>query len=233
MSGGGEGCIVAGSYQAHGDVTVVELWLRAREGHSTLLLVHGLRPFLEIALPGKMESIDDSYIETILDKVRNVKDVTNIHDPVDKWSDVGIKPHWKVEVRQPYNVPKIRDELKGIGLDVSSADIIFPQRLLLDLDLGPHIGWFGEILEKDGETIRESGGRGLYPVDEIAQCQIEDLYSVEPFAAPLVTFSFDLETSIETGRILCAAAVIQRGDETQSHTFDGDEWGILAGLTRL
>ena len=71
MSGGGEGCIVAASYQSHGDETVVELWLRAREGHSTLLLVHGLRPFLEIAILGKMENIDDSYIETILDKVRS------------------------------------------------------------------------------------------------------------------------------------------------------------------
>ncbi len=233
MSGGGEGCIVAASYQGSGDTTAVELWLRAREGHSTLLLVHGLRPFLEISLPGKMENIDDSYIDLILNKVRNVKDVTRIHNPVDKWSDVGIKPHWKVEVRQPYNIPKIRDELKGIGLDVSSADIIFPQRLLLDLDLGPHIGWSGEVLEKDGEIIREAGGRGLYPVDEIATCHIDQLHSIEPFAAPLVTFSFDLETSIENGRILCAAAVIQRGDKTESHTFDGDEWGILAELTRL
>ena len=52
MSAEEEACIVAASYQGFGSKTVVELWLRAREGHSTLLLVHGLRPFFDIATHG-------------------------------------------------------------------------------------------------------------------------------------------------------------------------------------
>ena len=52
----GELCIVSGSYQAVASTpprTVVELWCRAREGHSVVLLVGGLSPFLEIAPTGK------------------------------------------------------------------------------------------------------------------------------------------------------------------------------------
>ena len=142
MSAEEEACIVAASYQSFGSGTVVELWLRAREGHSTLLLVHGLRPFLEIAVRGNSTNLPND-IDERLEKVRNVKDVTLIHDPVDKWTNEGTKPHWKVEVRQPYNVPKIRETLKKDDWKVTSADIIFPQRLLLDLDLGPHIAWKG------------------------------------------------------------------------------------------
>ena len=155
-----EACIVAASYQATGpSKTVVELWLRARDGHSTLLLVHGLRPFLEISLKGKDRDIPED-IDSRLDEVREINEVTNIASPVDKWTDLGVKPHWRVEVRQPFNVPKVRDVLKQ-KWEVTSADIVFPQRLLLDLDLGPHIAWKGELLPKDGDAIRNAGGRGL------------------------------------------------------------------------
>jgi DNA polymerase I len=226
-----EACIVAASYQGFGSETVIELWLRAREGHSTLLLVHGLRPFLEIAVPGKATELPED-IEERLEMVRNVKDVTHIHSPIDKWTDLGTKPHWKVEVKQPYNVPKIREALKT-RWELSSADIVFPQRLLLEMDLGSHIRWSGELLPKEGDLIREAGGRGLYPTDHIARCHIDDLSPINAFAAPFITFSFDLETSIESGKILCAAAVVEQNGQSETHTFRGDEREMLEGLTRL
>ena len=43
------------------------------------------------------------------------------------------------------------------------------------------------------------------PVDMIIEAEIDDLSSCEPFQAPMVTLSIDLETSISTNRILCAA----------------------------
>ena len=49
----GRMCIVSGSYQSidlPSPRTVVELWCRAEEGHSVLLLVHGLRPYFDIAV---------------------------------------------------------------------------------------------------------------------------------------------------------------------------------------
>ena len=51
----GRMCIVSGSYQSIDSPsprTVVELWCRAEEGHSVLLLVHGLRPYFDIAVRG-------------------------------------------------------------------------------------------------------------------------------------------------------------------------------------
>ena len=92
MSQEGEGCIVAASYQGSGKETVVELWIRAREGHSVVLLIHGLRPFLEIAIPGKNSAIP-SDIEQQLNLVRAMADVTEISGPVEKWTEFGMKPH--------------------------------------------------------------------------------------------------------------------------------------------
>jgi DNA polymerase I len=231
MSQDGEGCIVAASYQGSGKETVVELWVRAREGHSVVLLVHGLRPFLEIAIPGKSVEVP-SDISGRLNLVSALADVTEISGPVEKWTESGMKPHWRVEVTQPYTVPKLRKRLES-EWEISSADIIFPQRLLLDLDLGPHIGWSGELLEKDGDAIREAGGQGLYPTNQVVRCGIDDLCSIDAFAAPFVTFSFDLETSIESGHILCAAAVVEQNGKSETHTFQGDEREMLEGLTRL
>ena len=225
-----EVCIVSGSYQAHGDATVVELWCRARDGRSVLLLVRGLVPHVEIAEPGVGGG--GNGLEARLAAVRDMPDVVRVHAPVDKWTDLGVKPHWRVDVRQPFVVPKLREKL-AVSWAVSSADILFVQRLLLDGDLGPHISARVEALPMDGDAIRAAGGRGLYPVDMVATASVEDLATVEPFAAPLVTLSFDLETSITHGTILCAAAVVQRGDVFATHTFDGAEEEILEGMTRL
>ena len=111
---------------------------------------------------------------------------------------------------------------------MTSADIPFQNRLMLDLDLGPHINARGDVLwagerapdeaKKGGTTdrqsaevaIAEAGGAGIYPVDMIVSCDLDGLSRAEPFPAPFVPFSFDLETSIATNRILCAAAVVDR-----------------------
>jgi len=168
----------------------------------------------------------------------------------DLWTDKGEKPHWKVEVTQPYTVPRLRKRIRDMW-DVTSADILFVQRLLLDCDLGPHILARGEVLwagerapaETQNETtgdrtnaagrISEAGGSGLYPTDLVLSCSLEDLSKAEPFRTPFVTFSFDLETSIQSNRILCAAAVIDRAGERSEHSFRGDEGDIMEGLTKL
>ena len=146
--------------------------------------------------------------------------------------------------------PNIRKALQE-SWEVSSADILFERRLLLDYDLGPHISACGEVLwagerapveARDESTtdrataagrITEVGGAGLYPVDMVLSCTVDDLSITEPFRTPFVTFSFDLETSIQSNRILCAAAVIDRGGERTEHTFQGEEGDIMEGLTKL
>ena len=249
-----EMCIISGSYRSGEGKpprTTVELWCRARSGHSVTLLVNGLRPYVVIALPGKPRPASEA--NSALDYLRSRDWTVNVSPIGDKWTQDGIKPHWKVEVPQPWMItsgPNIRKILKE-SWEVSSADILFERRLLLDYDLGPHISACGEVLwagerapieVRDDDTgdrtvaagrIAEAGGSGLYPTDMVVSCTLEDLAKVDPFRTPFVSFSFDLETSIQSNRILCAAAVIDRGGERSEHTFQGDEGDIMEGLTSL
>ena len=249
-----EMCIISGSYQSSEGKphrTTVELWCRSRAGHSVTLLVNGLRPYVVIALPGKPRPASEA--DSALDYLRSMDWAVDITPIGDKWTPDGDKPHSKVEVPQPWMItrgPNIRKKLKE-SWEVSSADILFERRLLLDYNLGPHISACGEVLwagdrapveTRDESTtdratatgrIAEVGGAGLYPVDMILSCTVDDLSITEPFRTPFVTFSFDLETSIQSNRILCAAAVIDRGGERTEHTFQGEEGDIMEGLTKL
>jgi len=246
-----EMCIVSGSYQSgegRPHRTIVELWCRARSGHSVTLLVEGLRPYMVVAQPGKPQPASEAA--SGLDFLRDMNEIVEITPIGNKWTPVGAKPHWKIETTQPYVVPRLRKRIQD-SWEVTSADILFVQRLLLDCDLGPHIMAHGEVLWagerapdecRDDDTgdrttaagrIAEAGGSGLYPTDLVVSCTLDDLAKAEPFRTPFVTFSFDLETSIQTNRILCAAAVIDRGGERSEHTFRGDEGDIMEGLTGL
>ena len=249
-----EMCIISGSYQSSEGKphrTTVELWCRSRAGHSVTLLVNGLRPYVVIALPGKPRPASEA--DSALDYLRSMDWAVDVTPIGDKWTPDGDKPHWKVEVPQPWMItrgPNIRKALQE-SWEVSSADILFERRLLLDYDLGPHISACGEVLwagerapveARDESTtdrataagrITEVGGAGLYPVDMVLSCTVDDLSITEPFRTPFVTFSFDLETSIQSNRILCAAAVIDRGGERTEHTFQGEEGDIMEGLTKL
>ena len=244
-------CIVSGSYQSgegRPHRTIVELWCRARSGHSVTLLVEGLRPYMVVAQPGKPQPASEAA--SGLDFLRDMNEIVEITPIGNKWTPVGAKPHWKIETTQPYVVPRLRKRIQD-SWEVTSADILFVQRLLLDCDLGPHIMAHGEVLWagerapdecRDDDTgdrttaagrIAEAGGSGLYPTDLVVSCTLDDLAKAEPFRTPFVTFSFDLETSIQTNRILCAAAVIDRGGERSEHTFRGEEGDIMEGLTGL
>jgi len=250
-----EMCIVAGSYQSNEGKThktTVELWCRSKSGHSVTLLVEGLRPYLVVAQPGRPQPASEA--EPMLEFLNSKDWAVNVTSIGNKWTKDGEKPHWKVEVPQPWmitNGPNIRKSLKGLGWEVSSADILFERRLLLDYDLGPHILARGEVLwagERAPTDVRDEitgdhitatdkildfGGAGLYPTDMVVSCSVDDLSKTEPFRTPFVTFSFDLETSIQTNRILCAAAVIDRGGERSEHSFRGEEADIMEGMTKL
>ena len=250
-----EMCIVAGSYQSNEGKThktTVELWCRSKSGHSVTLLVEGLRPYLVVAQPGRPQPASEA--EPMLEFLNSKDWAVNVTPIGNKWTKDGEKPHWKVEVPQPWmitNGPNIRKSLKGLGWEVSSADILFERRLLLDYDLGPHILARGEVLwagERAPTDVRDEitgdhitatdkildfGGAGLYPTDMVVSCSVDDLSKTEPFRTPFVTFSFDLETSIQTNRILCAAAVIDRGGERSEHSFRGEEADIMEGMTKL
>ena len=249
-------CIVSGDNRAWQDggepKTVIELWCRSRDGHSTLLLVNGLKPYVEISDPSTDEDSFESNLS--LEKVSATKDVRG--DPVPNGMklstrDGKVRPHYRVFVRNTTKVRGVRKALSGIGWTVTSADILFVQRLLLDLDLGPHVRMSGEILwagdrapeeAKTPETtnremaqsrIIEVGGSGLYPLDMVVSCDISGLERANPFPAPFVTLSFDLETSIADNTILCAAAIVDRAGKRTEYPITGAETEILEKLTEV
>ena len=246
-----EMCIISGDNRAvegKPHRTTVELWCRTRTGHSVTLLVEGLRPYMVVALPGRPKPASEAT--SGLDFLKGMDEVVAITPLGDKWTPLGDKPHWRVEVTQPYAVPRMRKRIEH-SWEVTSADILFFQRLLLDCDLGPHLLARGEVLwagarapaeARDEVTterataagrIAEVGGVGLYPTDMVVTCALDGLSKTEPFRTPFVTFSFDLETSIKSNRILCAAAVVDRGGERTEHRFKGEEGDIMEGLTKL
>ena len=247
-----EVCIVSGDNRAwpNEPKTVIELWCRSKAGHSTLLLVNGLRPYVEISDPKSDSSSGDPEF---LGRASLVKGVQGNPEPSGmKLSQDGIyRPHYRVYVRDTTKVRAVRKGLSDQGWRVTSADILFFQRLLLDLDLGPHIRMSGEVLwagerapdasktpentdrEAAEKRIHEVGGSGIYPLDMVVSCELGGLSRAEPFPAPFVTMSFDLETSIANNTILCAAAVIDRAGERTEYPIIGAETEILEKLTEV
>ncbi len=218
MRWSGDVAIITGRYVSLDDSTVMELWSRARTGESVLLRVHGERPWFEITPNGRW----DESRELDLDQVTDFDEVAEIEGPVMKWTDLGIKPVWKVFVAQPFMVPKLRQELSG-RWTILSGDIPFVNRFFLDGDLSMHVSVDGEIIDSN------------HPVDICLEITMEDVSHCEPFPAPFKVFSFDLETSIAHDTILCAAVVIEdmgTGDRSR-HTFANDEESILKDLTDL
>jgi len=256
-----QSCVVQASYIMDSPTrsdTVIELWCRAREGHSVLIIVSGMKPWFEISQPGRPNGNQDA--QSLLKQVSSIKGVTKIHEPVDKWSRLGVKPHWKVEIKRPWMMTgtshQIRNKLEK-DWELTNADIPFVNRLFLDNDIGPHISsdcevlWAGEGAPSEllaelpesykGESsrmdaaqrIKTAGGSGLYPVDLIVTCDYSNIERSEPFPTPFVMMSFDLETSIVEETILCAAVVIQQGEREEIYEFKGSETDILSGISRL
>jgi len=217
MRWSGDVAIITGRYSSIDDSTVMELWSRARSGESVLLRVHGVRAWFEVTPNGRWVEGDEPP-----SLPEHFEEVVEISEPVMKWTDLGIKPVWKVYVSQPFMVPKLRKELSG-RWTVLSGDIPFVNRFFLDGDLSMHVSVDGEV------------GQTEHPVDVCLELTMDDVSHCEPFPAPFKIFSFDLETSIAHNTILCAAVVTEdmgTGERTH-HTYAEDEESILKQLTEL
>ena len=242
--------IVSGRYrssQASGSdgqpQTIIELFGRGENGESVCLLVHGLRPSFEVAPIGAWEPGDGvpTFIEDRLAQIRVMEHVVNVSGPVVKWTQLGERPVWNIEVEQPFHVPALRKTLKTRSWQIFSGDIPFVNRFFLDGDVGMHVAFSGRVVDRrddEGPVVKaeviNAGGGGRYGVDVTVRCDAADVAATEPFQVPYTVFSFDLETSIEHETVLCAAACVEHlgSGERQTFEFRGTESDILEGLTR-
>ena len=222
--------------------TVVELFGRCEDGRSICLLVHGLRPSFEIAPIGSWDAEQGvpSFVEDRLAHVRAMENVVKVTGPVVKWTQLGDRPVWNIEVDQPFHVPALRKLLKTRSWQIFSGDIPFVNRFFLDGDVGMHVAFSGEVVDRRGDDgpalkpeVVQAGGGGRYSVDLTVRCEVADVHSTEPFAVPYTLLSFDLETSIEHETVLCAAACVEHlgTNERQVFEYRGSEAEILEGLT--
>ena len=225
-------------------LTVVELFGRLEDGRSVCLLVHGLRPTFEIAPIGTWDIDQDvpAFLEDRLKHVEALEHVVEVTGPVVKWTQLGDRPVWTVEVEQPFHVPALRKLLKAQSWQIFSGDIPFVNRLFLNANLGIHVAFEGVVVDRRSDNapvlrpeVLEAGGSGRYEVDLTVRCEHADLHAAEAFQVPYRLFSFDLETSIEHETVLCAAACVEdlaTGDRS-TYEFRGDEYSILEGLTSV
>ena len=238
--------LISSRYRSIGEgsegTTVVELFGRAASGESVCLLVHGLRPHIEVAPIGRWSSgleVPEALLESAT-RLRERDQVRRVTGPELRWTDLGWKPVWRVEVHQPFMVPELRRALEG-AWSLFAADIPFTNRLLLEADLGMHVAVTGEIVARrvDGEdaeaAVRKAGGGGVYTVDLTIRCSVEEVQPTEAFPVPFRLLSFDLETSIADNSILCGAAVLEDlgTGAREVHSWRDDETALLEGLTEL
>ena len=104
-------------------LTVVELFGRLEDGRSVCLLVHGLRPTFEIAPIGTWDIDQDvpAFLEDRLKHVEALDHVVEVTGPVVKWTQLGDRPVWTVEVEQPFHVPALRKLLKAQSWQIFPA----------------------------------------------------------------------------------------------------------------
>ena len=224
--------------------TILEVFARCEDGRSACLLVSGMSPTFEIT-PLSAWKEGQELPQLFLDKLRRLEaneDIRSISGPEMKLTDLGMRPIWRVTARQPFVVPSLRKSLVKQSWQIFAGDIPFLNRLFLDNDLSMHVHAKGEIIDSrdiignDDEQrfkVLKAGGAGRYAVDATVSCDVSDISDCEPFQVPFKVFSFDLETSIEHEKVLCAAAWVEdmSNGTRQEFTFKGDEVHIMEQLT--
>ena len=140
-----EACIISGDNRpvpGNVDRTTIELWCRAKSGHSVLLLVHGINPYIEISDPNSIHNSDNPTmsLDSVSEDSRVIGNPVPLGRKLYNGKDI---PHWRVFVKGTNIVRDLRRDLSSRGWTVTSSDIMLVHRLLMDSDLGPHISFTG------------------------------------------------------------------------------------------
>ena len=125
-----EACIISGDNRpVPGNVgsTTIELWCRTKSGHSVLLLVHGINPYIEISDPSSIHNSGNPTIplESVSEDSRVIGNPVPLGTKLYDGKDI---PHWRVFVKGTNIVRDLRRDLSSRGWTVTSSDIMLVHR---------------------------------------------------------------------------------------------------------
>lgn len=204
--------VVDASYTIEGDLAVVELFGRTREGKSVAVRYEDFHPYFHVMKKEKSDLLPLIKRE-LEEEIIAVQPVSLIYN--------GEKRDWyKVTIKTPEEVRKIRKKFQS-RTPFASSDIIYALRFYYDLDLGL-------CVKATGEEIT----RNDYYTDIVLKAHKVERVK-EPFAVPLTYLSFDIECSIKENTLLTLGAVVKKGDEWTSRIFSGDEDYIIREFERF
>ena len=129
--------------------TVIELWCRSKSGHSVLLLVNGLNPYIEISDPmtnTNSKSPNLIFRMKLSDDWRVVGEPLSLGNKLYEWTrKTSLENQCQSRILCLVSNTLKENYLQSDGM--SQVPIFFlVHRLLMDCDLGPHISFRGEIL---------------------------------------------------------------------------------------
>ncbi len=203
--------LLAASYRREGqeEEPVIELFGRTREGRSITVEYRGFRPYFYVIEPPQ------SLIGTLSrdDEVVDLKEIQLEVAPLEK------RRCFQVIMKHPWRTPEYRNKCRQYDSDVLAADIPFVHRFIYDMDLGSCFRVHGKEVE------------GNYTTDIVLLA--ERLETCEPFAPSLKVLSFDIENSLQDGRLLVLGVVLRDGGKLVTKALQGGEREILRDFVSL
>ncbi|MEM4293683.1 MAG: DNA polymerase domain-containing protein [Thermoplasmata archaeon] len=182
--------VLDASYHEENGSVVIDLYCRTQEGKALTARVLGFSPYFYVISPPP-EVVEELKSNEEVVSVENCKLFVK-----NKEMDCV-----KVTIKHPYKVPEFRKKLpEGACL---AADIPFHLRFFFDRDLSL-------CVEIEGEEASEEVKR-KYTTELVVEAR--NLSAVEPFKVPLVVLSFDIENSLENGKIYVIGYAIRKGNE--------------------
>lgn len=221
------------TYNTRPGIPEIEIYGRTDEGKSITVLYRGFKPYFH------MEQ-NQAMLEVLKESGRLNKEILwDEITSVELEHQQKLVPCWKIPVRIPGSVKKIREridyqydqgEMEGPRPRVFSADINFSLRFMYDLDLGSCIEVYGEIFDK--ENLVRNVDLRRYTTDLLMKAEI--VAPTEDFPAKYSYLSFDIEASLITKQLLCLCIQVRRwNDEEVQYKLIGTEKGIIKQFERI
>jgi DNA polymerase I len=191
--------LLGGSYRAHEDGVVVELYGKTAEGEPLVARHYGFRPYFVLLEPS----------EETLARVRAESEFVAA-TPGQQWVHGAMRDVVRITLRHPWVVPELRERYRKGGEEASvlACDIPFVHRFLYDKGLGLCVSF---AYEPEPEEVRR-----LYTVPRVVRVVEADgapIRPIDPFRPPLTTLAFDIENAIRERTIFTICGALFRGDE--------------------